>query len=108
MESIEYFLKVENKSILNPLHPTYFYLEKKCFISAKCIIVNSLLIKNQIIDTYKIDESKIKLVRNGIKIEKLNYDIAFDSCQMNTHLFLGKSIYYMLAVASKEKVSKNF
>ena len=102
------FLKVENKSILNPLHPTYFYLEKKCFISAKCIIVNSLLIKNQIIDTYKIDESKIKLVRNGIKIEKLNYDIAFDRLSDEYSLIPGKKYILYVGSGFKRKGVKEF
>ena len=59
---------------LNPMSFIYVYLEKKCFTNAKKIIVSSNLTKQQIINTYKIDESKIITIYNGInlpsKIEK--------------------------------------
>jgi UDP-glucose:(heptosyl)LPS alpha-1,3-glucosyltransferase len=62
------FLQSIKKSRLNPLHPIYLYLEKKCFNNAKYIIANSKMIKNQIIDTYNIDENKIKVVYNGVNL----------------------------------------
>lgn len=55
---------------LNPLNFTYVFLEKKCFNNAKKIITNSNMIKNQIIDTYKIDENKITTIYNGINLPK--------------------------------------
>ena len=43
------FLKIENKSKFNLLHPTYLFLEKKCFINSKSIIANSKMVKEEII-----------------------------------------------------------
>ena len=52
------FLSIENKSKLNLLHPTYLYLEKKCFNNAKSIIANSKMVKAEIINTYDISPNK--------------------------------------------------
>lgn len=52
----------------NPLNFVYVYLEKKCFKNAKHIIANSNFIKEQIINTYNIDEKKITTVYNGINL----------------------------------------
>lgn len=59
---------------LNPLNFVYPFLEKKCFANAQIIIANSNFIKSQIIDTYGTDESKIRVIYNGVnlpaKVEK--------------------------------------
>lgn len=55
---------------LNPLNFVYPYLEKRCFQNSKLIITNSNFIKNQIIQTYNIDENKIKTIYNGINLPK--------------------------------------
>lgn len=52
---------------LNPLNFVYPYLEKKCFENSKCIIAISQMVKNQIIDCYKIDPKKIKVLYNGVE-----------------------------------------
>jgi UDP-glucose:(heptosyl)LPS alpha-1,3-glucosyltransferase len=62
------FLTTTQKSKLNPLHPVYLYLEKRCFQNAKHIIANSQMIKNQIINTYNIDNTKISVVYNGVNL----------------------------------------
>ncbi|HIE73018.1 MAG TPA: glycosyltransferase family 1 protein, partial [Flavobacteriales bacterium] len=72
------FLSVENKSKLNPLHPVYLYLEKRCFNNAKRIIANSNMIKNEIINTYGIDPNKIDIVYNGIEPKKADYKHSFN------------------------------
>ena len=71
------FLTVENKSKLNPLHPIYLFFEKRCFNKAKCIIANSNMIKQQIIDSYSIDPDKIRVVYNGVQSKKLQYQESF-------------------------------
>lgn len=71
------FLQTEKKSWLNPLHPVYLHLEKKCFENAKAIITNSHLIKTQIIDTYAIPTEKIHVVYNGIEIIDYSYPQAY-------------------------------
>jgi UDP-glucose:(heptosyl)LPS alpha-1,3-glucosyltransferase len=62
------FLTTTQKSKLNPLHPVYLYLEKRCFQNARHIIANSQMIKNQIINTYNIDNTKISVVYNGVNL----------------------------------------
>ena len=66
------YLRSEKKSRFNPLHPAYLFLEKKCFQNAKCIIANSLMVKNQIIDCYDINPNKIRVVYSGIKTKKID------------------------------------
>jgi len=65
------FLEVEKKSKFNPLHLVYLYIEKRMFKNAKKIIANSKMVKHQIIDTYNIDENKIKVIYNGIPLKEL-------------------------------------
>ncbi len=65
------FLKTKKFS-LNPLHLTYLYIEKRCFINTKKIIANSNLVKKQIISNYKISPLKINVIYNGIKIKNFN------------------------------------
>jgi UDP-glucose:(heptosyl)LPS alpha-1,3-glucosyltransferase len=62
------FLTTTQKSKLNPLHPVYLYLEKRCFQNARHIIANSQMIKNQIINTYNIDKDNISVVYNGVNL----------------------------------------
>ena len=72
------FLTVEKKSKLNPLHPVYLFLEKRCFQKAKRIIANSEMVRNQIINMYNINPAKIDVVYNGIESKELNYKNSFD------------------------------
>jgi UDP-glucose:(heptosyl)LPS alpha-1,3-glucosyltransferase len=71
------FLTVEKKSKINPLHPVYLFLERRCFNNAKRIIANSNLIKNEIINTYQIDPEKIIVVYNGIEIKENDYEKSY-------------------------------
>ena len=71
------FVSVENKSLWNPLHKVYIFLEEKCFKNAKKIIANSNMIKQQIIDTYKIDEEKIEVIYNGVSLDKPNFQESY-------------------------------
>ena len=70
------FVAVENKSMLNPLHSVYMFLEKRCFNNARCIIANSKMIKQQIVEMYGIEEQKIAVVYNGIKLETVDKEAA--------------------------------
>ena len=72
------YLSIEKKSKTNLLHPIYLFLEKRCFKRAKHIIANSNMIKNEIINTYKINPEKISVIYNGIKIKEFNYQHSFD------------------------------
>jgi UDP-glucose:(heptosyl)LPS alpha-1,3-glucosyltransferase len=62
------FLTTIKKSKFNLLHPVYLYLEKRCFQNAKHIIAISNMVKQNIIDSYNIDNNKISVVYNGINL----------------------------------------
>jgi UDP-glucose:(heptosyl)LPS alpha-1,3-glucosyltransferase len=72
------FLSIENKSKTNLLHPTYLFLEKKCFNKARHIIANSQMVKDEIISTYKISPKKISVIHNGIKVKEIDYQQSFN------------------------------
>jgi len=59
------FLTKVNKSKLNPLHYIYLFYEKKCFENSKIIIANSKMVKEEIVNFYKINPQKIRVVYNG-------------------------------------------
>lgn len=61
------YRKTKKLWFLNPLNFVHPFLEKKCFENAKCIIAISQMVKNQIIECYGVDESKIKVLYNGVE-----------------------------------------
>ncbi len=71
------FLSIEKKSKLNPLHPLYLYLERQCFKNAKKIIANSEMVKNEIINSYKINPEKIRVIYSGIELKEFEYRLSF-------------------------------
>jgi len=71
------FLSKLKKKSLNPLHPIYLFIERKCLRTAKCIIANSKMIKRQIIEAYDIEPEKIRVIYNGIEIKEINYEKSF-------------------------------
>jgi UDP-glucose:(heptosyl)LPS alpha-1,3-glucosyltransferase len=73
------FLTIEKKSKLNPLHPIYLFLEKRCFGNAKRIIAISNMVKKNIIDSYGIDKGKIRIVYNGIELKEYNFKNSFNA-----------------------------
>jgi UDP-glucose:(heptosyl)LPS alpha-1,3-glucosyltransferase len=92
------FLSIENKSKLNPLHPVYLFLEKRCFNNAKRIIANSHMIKDEIINTYSIDPSKIDVVYNGVEPKKVDYKHSFN--KLSKEFSLDKDAPILLYVGS--------
>lgn len=54
--------------LLNPLHWLYLKLEKSLFQNTQLIIANSEMIKREITHYYPIDESKIRVIYNGIPL----------------------------------------
>ena len=71
------FLSVERKSKLNPLHPIYLFLEKRCFNNAKRIIANSKMIRDEIVETYGVNINKIDVVYNGVELKTMDFDSAY-------------------------------
>lgn len=65
------------KPSLNPLHIVHPYLERLCFTNSTIIIANSRMVKQQIIDTYRIPEEKIKVIYTGIPMWAYDPQSAF-------------------------------
>jgi UDP-glucose:(heptosyl)LPS alpha-1,3-glucosyltransferase len=102
--------------ILNPLHTTLLYLEKKGFLakSLKTIFVNSELVKNQILSFYKLPKELIQVIHNGIDwelkknsftiwketkeewIKKLKLNPDFKTCVFIGHDFERKGLKHIL------------
>ena len=102
------FLTVEKKSKLNPLHPIYLFLEKRCFQRAKCIVANSEMIRKQIIDTYSINPAKIKVVYNGVESKELNYQCSFDRLSKEFSIKENQSILLYVGSGFKRKGVEEF
>ena len=92
------FLKIENKSSLNPLHPVYLYLEKKCFKKSKIIIVNSFMVKKEIQMHYGVIEEKIRVVYNGFNPIDLDYSDSFN--KISKEFNISKNEHILLYVGS--------
>ena len=102
------FLKVVDKSKINPLHPIYLYLEKRCFQNAKRIIANSSMVKSQIINYYNVNPDKVKVVYNGIKSKTLQYQQSFDRLSKEFPIPRGHSILLYVGSGFKRKGVKEF
>lgn len=92
------FLSIERKSKANLLHPIYLFLERKCFQNAKHIIANSKMVKNEIINTYRIESEKISVVYNGIEIKNFNYKQSFE--KLSQEFLINKKNKILLFVGS--------
>ena len=95
------FLGIEKKSKLNLLHPLYLYLEEKCFKNAKKIIANSEMVKKEIIDSYKINPEKVRVIYSGIDLNEINYKLSFD--KLSNEFNIKKQIPIILFVGSGYK-----
>jgi len=58
--------------ILNPHHLTLLYLEKQCLLGSKTIIANSMMVKKDIMRYYSIPEEKIRVVYNGVNLQRFH------------------------------------
>lgn len=92
------FLTIEKKSKLNLLHPVYLYLERHCFENAKYIIANSKMVKRQIINSYNLNEDKIKIIYNGIELKDNIYSDSFD--KLSKEFLIEKNQFIILFVGS--------
>ncbi len=103
---------------LNPLHRLQLKIEKKTFESSetRVIIVNSEMVKNQILAYYSTPASKITVVHNGVEWKELETDfnesITRSPSDVFQFLFVGhnfkrKGLDILLPALSKLK-SKNF
>jgi UDP-glucose:(heptosyl)LPS alpha-1,3-glucosyltransferase len=102
------FLSVENKSKLNPLHPVYLFLEKRCFVNAKRIIANSNMIKDEIIKTYSVNPDKIDVIHNGIESKKVDHKHSFNKLSKEFGLDKDTSILLYVGSGFKRKGVEEF
>ena len=101
-------ISIEKKSKFNLLHPTYLYLERKCFNNAKCIIANSNMVKKEIIDSYKIDPNKIKVIYNGIELKDFDYKKSFEKLSSEFSIIKNQSILLYVGSGFKRKGVEEF
>lgn len=97
------FLSLEKKSWLNPLHPLYLFLEKRCFENAKKIIANSKMVKREIIDTYGINPEKISVIYSGIELKEIDYKLSFEKLSKEFNLTKDSPIILFVGSGYKRK-----
>ena len=102
------FLTIEDKSKLNPLHPIYLFLEKRCFNNAKKIIAISNMVKQNIVDSYKVDEKKISVIYNGIPLKSYDYSSSLDRVSREFHLKPNRYILLYVGSGFKRKGVEEF
>ncbi|WP_108064204.1 glycosyltransferase family 4 protein [Poseidonibacter lekithochrous] len=104
------FLEIEKKSIFNPLHAVYLFIEKRTFNNSKKIIAISNMVKNDIINAYDIKPDKIRVIYNGFKLEKSNYELSFNNLKKEFNLDNNSNEKIFLYVGSgfKRKGVKEF
>jgi UDP-glucose:(heptosyl)LPS alpha-1,3-glucosyltransferase len=102
------FLSIEKKSKLNPLHPTYLYLEQKCFNNAKSIVANSKMVKDEIIRTYDINPNKIDIIYNGIEFKNIDYQESFKKLSSEFSITQNQPIILFVGSGFKRKGVEEF
>ena len=102
------FLSIEAKSKLNLLHPTYLYLEQKCFNNAKYIITNSKMVKNEIIKSYDINPNKIEIIYNGIEFKEVDYQKSFKKLSKEFRIIQDQPILLYVGSGFKRKGVEDF
>jgi UDP-glucose:(heptosyl)LPS alpha-1,3-glucosyltransferase len=114
---------------LNPLHKMLLHLEREAFRcpQLETIFTNSHLVKNEIVEMYKIDGRKIRVVHNGVEWSEMETpfsEITFNSrfeflfignnyARKGLHLLLAglaliKNENFHLNVVGKEKNASSF
>lgn len=68
---IEPFLKRLSFKI-NPLHLSLLMLERKLFETTPLIIANSNMVKEQIRQNYSVQDSKVKIIYNGVDLKRFS------------------------------------
>lgn len=102
------FLDIEKRSKLNPLHPIYLFLEKRCFKRATKIIAISQMVKDNIVNTYKIDPNKISVIYPGIQLKEINYQKSIDKLSQEFSLTKDCSIISYVGSGFRRKGVREF
>ena len=88
---------------LNPLHQLQLQIEKKTFESeqTQTIIVNSAMVRQQILNYYNTSSSKIHVIHNGVEWKELEtdfHDSMIHRKEHAIHLGLDPSVFQFLFV----------
>jgi UDP-glucose:(heptosyl)LPS alpha-1,3-glucosyltransferase len=59
---------------INPLHIALLNIEKEIFLNTPLIVANSMMVKKQIIEHYAAPEDRIKIIYNGVDLERFSPD----------------------------------
>lgn len=102
------FLEIEKKSKLNLLHPLYLFIEKKVFNKARLIIAISEMVKRDIVNCYGVSPEKIKVIHNGISIEKFNYTNSFNKISGEFNLKRDERVLLFVGSGFKRKGVEEF
>ncbi|MDI1471026.1 MAG: glycosyltransferase family 4 protein [Thermodesulfovibrio sp.] len=90
---------------INPLHIYYLRLEKEIFEKTPLIIANSEMVKNEIIENYKISPEKIIVVYNGVDLSRFSSENRKKFAQFKKDMKLseGEKILLFLGSGFKRK-----
>ena len=101
------YLKAMKINIPSPIDLMNVYLDKKAFRQSKIIFAASGMIKNELIDLYKIDAQKIEVAYPPVNTGKFNRKLKLkkDQIREKYHIKKGKKIF--LFVSSSHRI-KNF
>lgn len=88
---------------LNPLHIYYLKLEKEIFEDTPLILANSEMIKNEIINYYGIDSTKIVVIYNGVDTERFSPSRRQESHRQKYGLPLDRKIIIFVGSGFKRK-----
>jgi UDP-glucose:(heptosyl)LPS alpha-1,3-glucosyltransferase len=79
----------------NPLHRTILDLEKKTFEDPhlRALIVNSHLVKSQVLQFYNTPENKIHVIHNGVEWSEMKEAFEAKVCSQNRFLFVGHNFH---------------
>lgn len=96
---LEPFLKKFSFQI-NPLHQYYLKLEREIFEKTPLIIANSKMVKNEIVEYYKISPNKIIVIYNGVDLNKFSPENRKLNNELREKLKIAKDTKIILFVGS--------
>jgi len=103
----KHFVKIEEKSYLNPLHSLTIFFEKRSFFNSKKVIANSKMVKREILHYYDIPSEKVEVIYNGIDTKEYCSDRAKED--LSSHFpIAGKTIFLVVGSGFKRKGVKEF
>lgn len=97
------YLKAQNKFLSDPIDWVQIYLDKKAFLNAKVVYACSLMIKEEIIKYYSIDEQKIKVLFPPTNTDNFNDQMDKQLARKKWGLSENKIYYLFVSTSHKRK-----